>query len=245
MITVRDIITEALSRSNLVSRRQQAPADMFESAYQLLKGAARKFSNDNLLQFLICECSAPLAKREFVLGEVDESDPSQYETVDIAAPSIQKVNKVYWRSTQAGGLGSYIELQYASPDDFDSYPNGSGIYTAQPINDLQIMLKTKLLPTTATELKITYNKKWDFDRDTELRIPEQYVELFIQALTVKLAVAFPRLSTEQVTLLQKDLDDMIKNVQTSTRAVKYLSRRNSIPAVNRADFISGRMFLNY
>ena len=52
MITVRSIIVEALNRSNLVSRRQSAPADMVESAYRLLKGIAGKYSNDNLLQFL-------------------------------------------------------------------------------------------------------------------------------------------------------------------------------------------------
>ena len=246
MVTVRDIITEALSRSNLVSRRQQAPADMFESAYQLLRGIAGKFSNDNLLQFLVADCETTLDKQAYVLGETDETAPSEYETVDIAAPRIQKVNRVYWRPANSeAGLGSYIDLQYASPSDFDSYPNGSGVYTAQPINDLQILLKTKLLPSASTVLKISYNKKWELDRDAELRIPEQYTELFITALTHKLALTFPRLSETQVNLLKADLDEMIKNVQTSTRAVKYLSRRNSVPAVNRADFISGRMFLNY
>lgn len=243
MITVRSIITEALNRSNLVSRRQSAPADMTETGLRLLKGIAAKFSNDNLLQFLVADCEHVLDKQEFVLGETDTEVPEEYLEVDIEAPRIQKVNKVYWRSREPLGLGSYAELNYASPEEFDAYPNGAGVYTYQPINDLQGVLKVKLLPDERLEIKVSYNKKWSIDLDDELRIPEQYSELFITALTHKFALTFPRLSTEQVTLLKQDLDDMIANVRTASRAVKYVSRKPQIPAVNRADFISGRMFL--
>lgn len=243
MITVRSIIVEALNRSNLVSRRQSAPADMLETAYQLLKGIAGKFSNDNLLQFLVADCETTHTKQEYVLGDFDVLHPNEYAVLDIDAPNIQKINKVYWRSKEPQGLGSYIDLQFAAPSDFDMYPNGSGVYTWQPINDLQVVLKTKLLPDERTEIKVSYNKKWDFDLNSELRIPEQYSELFIAALTHKLALTFPRLSAEQVTLLKAELDDMIKNVRTSTRAVKYLSRRPTVPAVNRAAFLNGTMFL--
>lgn len=240
MITVRSIITEALNRSNLVSRRQTPPADMVESAYRLLKGIAGEFSNDNLLQFLIASVETTFDKREYVLGESEEG-VEEYLPVDIEAPNIQKVNKVYWRSKEPQDVGSYVELLFANPDDFDAYPTGSGVYTWQPINDLQVAFQTKLLADPRIELKIYYNKKWDFDLNSELRIPDQYAELFITALTHKLALTFPRLSTEQVTLLKNDLDAMIKNVKTSTRAVKYLSRKPTY-GLNRADFISGRMF---
>lgn len=240
MITVRSIIVEALNRSNLVSRRQSAPADMVESAYRLLKGIAGEFSNDNLLQFLIASVETTFDKREYVLGETEDGI-DEYLPLDIEAPNIQKVNKVYWRSKEPQDIGSYVELLFANPDDFDAYPTGSGVYTWQPINDLQVAFKTKLLADPRIELKIYYNKKWDFNLDSELRIPDQYAELFITALTHKLALTFPRLSTEQVNLLKIDLDDMIKNVKTSTRAVKYLSRKPTY-GLNRADFISGRMF---
>ena len=75
MITVRSIITEALSRANLVSRRQQAPADMFETAYQLLKGIAKRYSDDNLLQFLVSEARHDLDAREFVVGRAAAQVP--------------------------------------------------------------------------------------------------------------------------------------------------------------------------
>ena len=242
MITVRSIIVEALSRSNLVSRRQTPAADMVETALRLLKGLAAKYSNDNLLQFLISECGDTLDKQEYILGEIDSEHPSEYQTVDITATNIQKVNKMYWRSKTPDGLGSYIELSYASPDDFDGFPEGTGVYTYQSINDLQIVLKTKLRPDTRTEFKVLYNRKWSIDLDDELRIPEQYSELFIVALTHKLALAFPRLSTEQVKLLKDELTEMERNVATATRAHKYVSRSTKMAAVNRADFYSGRMF---
>ena len=110
MITVRSIIVEALNRSNLVSRRQSPPADMVETCLRLLKGIAAKYSNDNLLQFIIAECGSTLDKREFVIGDIDSDHQEEYMPVDILAPNIQKVNRVYWRAKDDGGLGSYIEL---------------------------------------------------------------------------------------------------------------------------------------
>lgn len=242
MITVRSIITEALSRANLVSRRQTPPADMVESAFRLLKGVASKYSNDNLLTFLTAEKKHVLDKREFIIGEFEDV-PLEYLTLDIECPRIQKVNKVYWHTTDPTGLGNYVELKFASPDDFDSYPDGAAIYTAQPINDLQIILKTKLMVDPRIELKIMYNRKWKLDLDDELRIPEQFTELFTVALTHALALAFPRLSTEQVNLLKTELKDMEDNVRVSSRAVKYVGRTpRPWTGFSRSAFLSGSMF---
>ena len=242
MITVRSIIVEALNRSNLVSRRKSAPADMIETSFRLLKGIASKFSNDNLLQFLVSEVEMTHDKKEYVLGETEDGVDT-YLPVDVEAVNIQKVNKVYWAAKETDlKYETFVDLSYASPEDFDSYPSGCSVYTYQPINDLQVLLKTKLLTAGNIKLKVSYNRKWEFGLDDELRIPEQYAELFIAALTHKLALTYPRMSSEQVQLLKADLDEMIKNVKTSTRAVKYLSRRPTY-GLNRADFISGRMFL--
>ena len=68
MVTTRSIITEALNRSNLVSRRQTPPADMVETSFRLLRGIASQFSKDNLLQFLVAECNHDLDKNEFVMN---------------------------------------------------------------------------------------------------------------------------------------------------------------------------------
>ena len=239
MVTVRSIIVEALARANLVSRRQTAPADMTESAFRLLRGIASRYSNDNLLQFLVCEVTHDLDAREFVIGETDPSAESEYLPVDIPAPMIKKVNRVYWHGKEPAERGNFVEVKFASPDDFDMYPDGSGVYTVQPVNDLQLVFKTKLLPSSSIELKMTYNRKWSFGLDDELRIPEQYSELFTVALTVALAKAFPRLSETQVNIYKEDLKDMENNVRVSTRATKYVGRKPARTCVNQAAFLSG------
>ena len=243
MITVRSILNEALCRANLVSRRQSAPADMMESAFRLFKGIAAKYSNDSLLQFLVADVEHPLDKDEFVMGETDGTD--NYRDVDIFAKDVQRINKVYWRASSGSPEDRYnfIELLYASPTDFDSYPVGSAVYTAQPINDLQIIIKTKMPIDTNLTLKVNYNRKWSISLDTELRVPEQYEELFIASLTHALAVAFPRLNNEQVALLKNQLDEIEKNVKTSTRATKYISRSPGNMACTYADFLSGNIFV--
>ena len=242
MITVRSILKEALSRANLVSRRQSCPADLEESAFRLFKGIAAKYSNDNLLQFLVADVEHPLDKDELVMGETDGTD--NYREVDLYAKDVQRVNKVYWRASAGSPEDRYnfIELLYASPTDFDSYPVGSAVYTAQPINDLQTVIKTKMPVNTNLTLKVNYNKKWNVTLDTELRVPEQYEELFIASLTHALAVAFPRLNNEQVALLKSQLDEIEKNVKVSTRATKYLSRSPNKLACTYADFLSGNIF---
>lgn len=240
MITVRSIISEALSRSNIVSRRQTPPADKVETGYQLLRGIAKKYSDDNLLQFLVSDVSTPLDRQEFVVGDIDPEAPEEYMPVDIEAAGAHKINEVYWRSKEPTELGSYIELKYASPTEFDAYPNGSAVYTCQPVNDRQLMLKVKLLPDPRLELKINYNRKWSFDLDSVLRVPEQYEELFIVALTHKFAVTFPRLSTEQVNILKGELTDMENSVKTSSRAIKYVTRKPATRTYcSAADFYSG------
>lgn len=243
MITVRSIIVEALDRANLVSRRRSAPAEMTETAFRLFKGIAGKYSNDNLLQFIMSEAGANLTKQDYILGETDGNAPEAYEPVDVAAPKIQKVCCMFWRPKSVEGLGSWAEAVFVSPEEFDAYPNGSSVYTCQPINDLQVRLHTKLLPDENIEWKVIYNRKWVIGLDDDLRIPEQYVELFITALTHKLAVVRPRLSQEQVNILKTELTEMENNVRVTTRAVKYVSRKPSARGVNRVSFLTGSMFL--
>ena len=71
MFTIRDVITEALARSSLVSRSQPAPGNMVESAYRLLKGIASDYSKHNLLQFLRREVDLNemvIKEDQYVLG---------------------------------------------------------------------------------------------------------------------------------------------------------------------------------
>lgn len=246
MVTTRSIITEALNRSNLVSRRQSAPADMVETAFRLLRGIAAQYSKDNLLQFLVAESTHDLDRREFVIGSTDTDAPEgTYLDVDMDAPLLGKVTRMYWRPKDPHNFGTWIDLKLASWDDFDQYPDTSGVFTFQPVNDLQAVIKTKLLPDQNAQVKVIYNKRWEIGLDDDLRIPEEYVELFTLALTVKLAITFPRLNTEQVTILKDELKDMVNTVKVNTRATKYVSRNyRRMASKGMTDFISGE-FISY
>ena len=237
MITVRQIIVEALDRSGLCARRMSASADLTETAFRLLKGAAAKYSNDSLLSFLVSEIDTILSANSFVIGENAEG----YEAADVEATGVQKVTRCYCRA-DGDSEGSWAEMDFVSPEDFDAFPDGTLIYTCQAVNDLQVAFKTKLNASASQRIRIIYNRKWSFDLNTELRIPEQFEELFICAVAYKLALTYPRLSSEQTNLLKRELDEIEKNVKTSSRAVKYVARRTS-RGVSRADFLSGRCFL--
>ena len=68
---VRSIITEALSRSNVVPRRQPAPGDLVQSAYQLLKGLVSQYNNDNYLSFTQRQIDVPAKRYIHIYDEED------------------------------------------------------------------------------------------------------------------------------------------------------------------------------
>lgn len=234
--TVRNIIVEALNRANIVSRRQSAPADMVENSLRLLKGVAAKFSNDNLLQFLRREIEFTPAGPVTVIGE-----SSNGTTVDVEAAGLQDVKTVFMKV----GDSDYEELQFVAFEEFASRGYGDYVFSWQPISDTfgNIYLKERVVHM-AKPLRVCYNIKWSFDLNSELFVPDQYIELFTVALTHKLALTYPRISAEQVTLLKAELDDMIENVKVTTRANKFITRTPKRYGFNYNDYVTGR-FLDF
>lgn len=68
---VRSIITEALSRANVVPRRQPAPGDLVQSSFNLLKGIVSKYNNDNFLSFTQQKLDLPARKVIHIYGQHD------------------------------------------------------------------------------------------------------------------------------------------------------------------------------
>lgn len=68
---VRSIITEALSRANVVPRRQPAPGDLVQSSFNLLKGIVSKYNNDNFLSFTQQKLDLPARKVIHIYGKHD------------------------------------------------------------------------------------------------------------------------------------------------------------------------------
>lgn len=318
--TVRDVITEALARSNLCSRRQQPNGALVENAERLLQGIAADYSNHNLLQFLRKEVKFPECcnEEQYIIGNgyrlnmnfwfiydgntevlpeadyvafrdhyeawdyggtqvytVVESEPNQYtwkttsypnkETainmcdaiVKVVPPGIHPVNiigevdpeiegdwvnahidniasitQLYWDRSTDPMANASVNLEFVSFEDFNNSAYGIYIYTWQHISDNKIELKLHprflaMLNGTANSLTMTYNVKYEFDLNSVLKIPDIYKELFVCALTYKLACEYPRLSPEHTERLRLTMVDIENSIKTPTRANKMIKRVNA------------------
>lgn len=225
--SIRDIITEGLSRANIVNRKQPVPATMAESALRLLKGIAAKFSNDNLLQFLRREVEFTPADNIVSIGTG--------VSVNVTAEGMHTLTKLYIKEGS-----EYVELKFVSYEDFYDSSFGEYVYSYQPITDTygNIYLKDRV-KGLCKPLKAIYNVKWEFDLNTELHVPEQYVELFNAALAHKLTLTYPRLSSEQVALLKGELLEMVENVSVATTANKMIVRKQGRGGMSYNGFCNG------
>lgn len=98
-MNVREIIKEAVTRVNLVPRRQAIPGDILENAYRLLKGVVNKYNYDNLLNFT--QNSIIVKNAEFT---------HLYDETDI----VKGKNNLYFNSRE--------ELEAYEPDE-EEYEN--------------------------------------------------------------------------------------------------------------------------
>lgn len=296
--SIRDIIVESLSRSNLCSTRQPAPGHMVESALNMLKGISYKYSNNNLLQFL---------RREYEISNSDlsntikigEYDPTIYEELYISDsvpvtgeyPEYEyvysKSNDSFYEKIVNGqtGVAEWImvteesktmeeyrstfpdveikdvasirelylsngsesnndtPLHFVSFEDFRSALFGSYVYTWQPLTDKLKEIKIKFFKSGISNthrLVVIYNVKYNFELNTELRIPGQYIELFTIALTHALAIKYPRLDSTQVNILKDELTSFENSIAMPTRANKLILRKGySADSLNMASLKNG------
>lgn len=307
MIAVRDIITEALSRANIVPRRQAARGDMVESTYQLLLGIVKKYNNDNFLAFTQDEMNIAIKSPTVHIYHEDESVitplnfgyeewinnvPGQGEmhgrpaptkelydlhwrwivkgnrswseswVIDVATPSgviydwtggpmpdYQQAlanNEGYWQKVHEAiqmqhlphssiakissimmkcNSDEYIKLSFVPYQEFNNYTYSDLVYTyVEKSENEWLLLFKKGLVASAPLLKVIYNKSLELDLNSDLYIPDSYVELLITALTHKLAIVYPRLDQNQMQRLEAELIAAQQNVKTPKADSKYITR---------------------
>jgi hypothetical protein len=80
------------------------------------------------------------------------------------------------------------------------------------------------------------------DIDTDLRVPDAYIELLIVSLTVKLSEKYPRLDDAHIARLQADLKTMIENVAAPKSENKMILRTTyqGVDKFTTNDIMSGR-----
>lgn len=118
-----------------------------------------------------------------------------------------------------------LELRFVPHDEFDRFPNNDLAWTWTGLAEGEWVIEVKpRTANTARKLKLSYNKGFHFDLDSDLRLPDVYLELLTVALTHKLAVTFPRLDDAQMQRLQGELDRLLDNVRTPKADARQVLR---------------------
>jgi hypothetical protein len=137
----------------------------------------------------------------------------------------------------------WTELDYVSFEDFYDRAYGNNVYTVNIKSDDEQLLKVKN-PVNFEKIKIIYTAPFDYDMDSELNIPRQYIALFTAGLTYDLAMAFPRLGDSTVAMLKSRLDELEENVRRSSSVNKFIGRdRDWNLGMTKNEFLGGAFLL--
>lgn len=309
---VRTIITEALSRANIVPRRQPAPGDLVMTAFQLLQGIVSQYNKDNYLSFTQSSLDLPAKRYIHIYGDIDTlggennmyfDDADQlsayelteeeynnnvwamindgqhlnviYTVLRIGTPSgpiyqwqphvqdgynpryqemkrycecyhvnVPNVVKLNSLMVNRGDVYGMLQLHFAPYSEFDAYVNSDLYWTWNDYAEGEWLIEVKpLVASQSNKLRLHYNKGFNIDLDSDIRIPDNYLELLIVSLTHKLAVKFPRLDDAQMLRLENEVKNMLSNVRTPKADAKMVVRENHWDrGYTATDVLQGRMF---
>lgn len=157
---------------------------------------------------------------------------------------VEKINSLYVISNANEPYREHFLLEYVNHTEFDKYSNTSRVYTYTQKSEGEWVIELKPFFFNGNyRLKMNYNEAMEFDIDSDLFIPENYIELLIVALAHKLALQYPRLDDAQMARLEKEVQVMVDNVRTPKAEDRVLTRNNYWDGYNRmtqADLMSGR-----
>lgn len=138
--------------------------------------------------------------------------------------NIFKIKALYFKPTDNPNADFY-RLDYVNHSDFSRYGENTFTYTYTEKAQGEWLIELKPIPARLRyDLSIDYNEGFDFDVDSDLYIPDNYVELLITTLAYKLSVRYPRLDEAQMARLERDVGTMIENVKTPKSDQKGLLR---------------------
>jgi hypothetical protein len=158
---------------------------------------------------------------------------------------VEGVAKLNTLNVDRGSQYGMYQINFLPRSQFDSYINNDLFWTWTEGAEGEWMIEVKpYVSSCAVHLKLDYNRALRFDIDTDLRIPDAYVELLTVALTHKLAVKFPRVDDAQMQRLENAVTDMLSNVRTPKADARQVLRddHDSDPFLTAADLMRGRIF---
>lgn len=182
--------------------------------------------------------------------EVPEVVPQRYQEMleyqnmlHFQVRDVAKINSIYVISNTNEPYKEYYKLDFINHTDFDRYSRNARVYTYTQKSEGEWLLNVKpLYYPDNHRLKITYNESMQFDIDSDLFIPENYIELLIVALAHKLALMYPRLDEAQMTRLENEVRVLVDNVRTPKAEDRVLLRNNywdSPHTMTQAELLAG------
>ena len=169
----------------------------------------------------------------------------RYESMEhVQVRNVAKINSLYMTSVANQPYNEMYKLDFVNHTDFDKYSVSSPVftYTQKSENEWLIQLK----PVTASQnyrIKLNYNESVEFDIDSDLYIPDNYVELLIVALAHKLALQYPRLDDAHMQRLENEVRVLVDNVRTPKASDRMLVRDDYFAneyATSQYDLLTGR-----
>lgn len=140
---------------------------------------------------------------------------------------VAKINSIYVVSETGQPYKEFYNLDFVNHTDYDRFMNSSRVFTYTQKSEGEWVIEIKpYIYLNNNRLKITYNESIEFDIDSELFVPDNYIELLIVALAHKLALMYPRLDESQMNRLQQEVQVLVDNVRTPKAEDRILLRNN-------------------
>lgn len=242
--TFRDLIIEALARSNIVPRKRTVPEDIFTDAARQLNGILADYSNRHYITAYRDEIDFnPLCEKMYVGLPDNYSQEAEYADDTIIVQGLQEPVSVLFKGNNSNA-GMYQPMNFISYDQF--YSMNNGIYTVSwtPVSARQwrVYFKPQFLSSNWT-VKLIYNKQMEYADNDVINLPPQYIELLIRALAYKLSIQMPRTDTTKTSLLKSELDDIERMIEAANASQRIITR-DSCRSSMMADFMSGKFILN-
>ena len=150
----------------------------------------------------------------------------RYEAMThIQVRDVAKINSIYVINNTNEQYKEHYKLDFVNHTDYDKFSNTSRVYTYTPKSEGEWLIEVKpYIYSGAHRLKINYNEAFNIDLNTDLYIPDNYVELLIVALAHKLALMYPRLDEAQMNRLQQEVQVLCDNIRTPRSEDRLLLR---------------------
>lgn len=165
------------------------------------------------------------------------------ETYHVHVKEVAKLNTL---CVNRGNIYGMLQLHFEPRASFDAFVANELLWTWTEGAEGEWMIEVKTyVVSNSNKLRLNYNRALKFDLDTDLRIPDAYLELLTVALTHKLAVMYPRVDDAQMQRFENEVKVMLENVRTPKADARQCVREDSWgDSVGTYEgVLQGRMFL--